>query len=355
MSARAREEIEALYRAHRDAVYRSLLRELRDPDEAEDATQTTFLQAYRAILRGGRPARPRAWLLTIADNVRRRKFVRARGRPQEVPLDEDAADIREPPEVEELRDALATLPFNQRSTVVLREVAGLSYDDIARQLGTTVGSVQMLLFRARRTLRDQLETAARRASAYVPPSLAGLLQQPERLAPPARVAGVAAAAAIAVVAVGGGGAPPDGRLAEQRSVPIELSPETTAEPRLRMESAAEAGTPARRRLQDAAPRRGAASRRAVQPAAGDEAASGPTVEPTVEPTSEPPPPAPAPLLPAAPPLPAAPQLPGVPPLPDPTTATEVLPEAPAPALPPLPLPVPVPVPDTQTPALPTLP
>ena len=55
MSARARREIEQLYRGHRDAVYRSVLRDVRDPDEAEDVTQTAFLQAYGSVLRGRRP------------------------------------------------------------------------------------------------------------------------------------------------------------------------------------------------------------------------------------------------------------------------------------------------------------
>src|SRR5918992_3548832 len=118
MSARARREIDELYRGHRDEVYRFLLRDLRDPDEAEDVTQTAFLQAYGSVLRGRRPERPRAWLLTIADNLRRRRFVRAASRPREVPLDQVQIAQVERPSVDELRSALEQLPFNQRTALV---------------------------------------------------------------------------------------------------------------------------------------------------------------------------------------------------------------------------------------------
>jgi RNA polymerase sigma-70 factor (ECF subfamily) len=193
---------EDLYRSHRGAVYGALLRELRSPEDAEDATQSAFLQAFGAYERGSRPERPRAWLLTIAHNLRRRRF-RSDRRAAEVPLDETLVGARPRDDrVDDLREALHTLPLNQRAALVLREVAGLSYAEIARQLSVSVGAVQMLIFRARRALREELATPSRRAGALVPGWLANLIPKAERFAP-LRIGGVAAIAAAAAVAVSG--------------------------------------------------------------------------------------------------------------------------------------------------------
>jgi RNA polymerase sigma-70 factor, ECF subfamily len=193
---------EDLYRSHRGAVYGSLLRELRSPEDAEDATQSAFLQAFGAYERGSRPERPRAWLLTIAHNLRRRRF-RSDRRAAEVPLDETLVGARPRDDrVDDLREALHTLPLNQRAALVLREVAGLSYAEIARQLSVSVGAVQMLIFRARRALREELATPSRRAGALVPGWLANLIPKAERFAS-LRTGGVAAIAAAAAVAVSG--------------------------------------------------------------------------------------------------------------------------------------------------------
>lgn len=193
---------EELYRNHRGAVYGALLRELRSPQDAEDATQTAFLQAFGAYERGSRPERPRAWLLTIADNLRRRRF-RSDRRAAEVPLDETLVGGRpSDARVDDLHEALGALPINQRAALVLREVAGLSYAEIARHLSVSVNAVQMLIFRARRSLREELATSSRSAGALVPAWLANLIPKAERLAA-LRIGGVAAVAAAAAVAVTG--------------------------------------------------------------------------------------------------------------------------------------------------------
>jgi RNA polymerase sigma-70 factor (ECF subfamily) len=193
---------EDLYRRHRGAVYRSLLRELRSREDAEDAMQTAFLQAFSAYERGTRPERPRAWLLTIADNLRRRRF-RSDRRAEELPLDETLVGARSrDARVDDLREALDALPLNQRAALVLREVAGLSYAEIARHLSVSVSAVQMLIFRARRALREELATPSGRAGALVPGWLATLIPRAERLAA-LRAGGLAAVAAAAAVAVTG--------------------------------------------------------------------------------------------------------------------------------------------------------
>jgi RNA polymerase sigma-70 factor (ECF subfamily) len=195
--ADAERSFEQLYRGHRGDVYRAALRELGNVHDAEDVTQAAFVDAYRAVLRGTRPQAPRAWLLTIAENVRRRRFRTAVRRPREEPLDADAALAAEESheQVGALVDALATLPIEQRSAFLLREISGLSYDEIAERTDSTVGSVQMLLFRARKTLRDQLEPPQVHG-AFLP--LATLLQRTEALSFAPRAAGAIGAAALAV-------------------------------------------------------------------------------------------------------------------------------------------------------------
>jgi RNA polymerase sigma-70 factor (ECF subfamily) len=151
--------LEGLYRRHRRAVYGLALRDLRDPDEAEDITQVTFLNAYRALRRGDTPESPRAWLLAIARNVCRRRY-RARAlRPLEVELDSDLALAPEDegPSAGDILAALERLAPNHRAAVLLREFWGLSYAEIAKELGLSHSAVEALLFRARGRLREELE------------------------------------------------------------------------------------------------------------------------------------------------------------------------------------------------------
>ncbi len=155
---------ERLYRLHRGDVYRFVLRDLRNPDDAEDVTQTAFLNAYRALQRGSQPEKPRPWLFTIAQNVTRRRFRSRAARPYEVELDPDAlvAPQSEAPSAAEIRDALRRLRPNQRAVIVLREIGGLSYAEIAETLGLSVSAVETLLFRSRRALREELAAAEER-------------------------------------------------------------------------------------------------------------------------------------------------------------------------------------------------
>src|ERR687896_1299242 len=149
---------ERLYRRHRGDVYRFVLRDLRNPDDAEDVTQAAFLNAYRALQRGSEPEKPRAWLFTIAQNVTRRRFRSRAARPYEVELDQEAlvAPQSDAPSAAEIRDSLLRLRPNQRAVIVLREIGGLSYREIAETLGLSVPAVETLLFRSRRALREEL-------------------------------------------------------------------------------------------------------------------------------------------------------------------------------------------------------
>jgi RNA polymerase sigma factor (sigma-70 family) len=157
---RADRAFERLYRRHVTDVYRYVLAVLQNEADAEDATQTTFLSAYRAFERGQRPERPQNWLIAIAHNVCRQRFRESARRPRLVELEDDVAarevDIGTP-NAEDIRRALGYLAFNQRAALVMRELQGRSYGEIADILGVSNGAVETLLFRARRAMREQLE------------------------------------------------------------------------------------------------------------------------------------------------------------------------------------------------------
>lgn len=152
---------ERLYRAHLQDVYRYSLMLLRNRADAEDVAQTTFMKAYRAILRGDRPRHPRRWLIAIAHNTCCTRARDESRRPREVSFDETLAEPTAGEEsdvdVGELVRALGALADNQRSALVMRELEGRSYAEIARALGVSGSAVETLLFRARRALREQLE------------------------------------------------------------------------------------------------------------------------------------------------------------------------------------------------------
>jgi len=158
---RADRAFERLYQGHVHAVYRYALAVLHNEADAEDVTQTTFLSAYRAFSRGERPERPHNWLIKIAHNVCRQRFRDSSRRPQEVAFDEGLAattpQADDTPTAGDIRRALGYLGFNQRAALVMRELEGRSYAEIAQILEVSVGAVETLLFRARRALREQLE------------------------------------------------------------------------------------------------------------------------------------------------------------------------------------------------------
>ncbi len=180
---------ERLYERHVRDVYRYAAAMLGEAADAEDVTQTTFLNAYRAFQSGTRPEKPRSWLIAIAHNVCRQRFRQAQRRPHEVAFDErigerEAAAESLAPSAEDLRRALSQLPPNQRAAIVMRELEGGSYAEIAEVLGTTVSALETLLFRARRALREQLEEqlTCQQAAFAVNKQLDGRLSLGERRA-----------------------------------------------------------------------------------------------------------------------------------------------------------------------------
>ena len=150
-----------LVRRHRQRVYAICLRYFRDPAEAEDAMQETFVLLLRkaSTYRGG--AAFSTWLYRVATNTCHDVARRRSRRPQ--PADLIAADL--PDEADllgnrelgvELEHALAQLEPDQRRAVVLHDVAGLPYADVAEREGVAVGTVKSRIARAHGRLADLL-------------------------------------------------------------------------------------------------------------------------------------------------------------------------------------------------------
>jgi RNA polymerase sigma-70 factor, ECF subfamily len=178
---------ERLYRRHVGDVYRYAFAVCRNAADAEDITQTTFLNAYRAAQTGQQPRSPKNWLLAIAHNVMRQRFRQASRRPDEVELgDGMAATVpdEEGYRAEDIRRALGELAFNQRAALVMRELEGRSYGEIAEILSISVSAVETLIFRARRALREQLEgsLSCREAELAVSRQLDGRLTRADKAA-----------------------------------------------------------------------------------------------------------------------------------------------------------------------------
>jgi RNA polymerase sigma factor (sigma-70 family) len=152
------------YRARLLAYTRQMLRgACVDP---EDALQDVFVRAYRSLRSSERPVMLRAWLYRIAhnrciDELRRPCPVPSELAPDAQPAFVAPAASREPPAVAERSAALArlvadvrTLPSQQRSALLMRELQGLSYEELAGALAISVPAVKSLLLRARTALID---------------------------------------------------------------------------------------------------------------------------------------------------------------------------------------------------------
>jgi RNA polymerase sigma factor (sigma-70 family) len=152
-----------LFAAHGRMVFAVCRAILRDSDEAEDATQATFLSAHEALIRGAAVRTPGAWLATIARNECRRRVVHRQSEPLPLRVEELADSVTPDDDLERrttvahLRAAIAGLPEKQREAVILRDLYGLRYGEICVALGVSRPSVEALLFRARRTLRVRLK------------------------------------------------------------------------------------------------------------------------------------------------------------------------------------------------------
>ena len=160
-----------LVERHQHAVVGTIAKMLRDPTEAEDLAQQTFLRVWKHAKRWKPDAKFTTYLYTIARNLvynesrrrSRRKEVSGDER-QEASGQEVAAESRTEPDAEvaqweahqEIDEVIASLPESQRTAVILYAYESLSYEEIGNVLGVSVASVKSLMFRARSALRDKL-------------------------------------------------------------------------------------------------------------------------------------------------------------------------------------------------------
>ena len=184
ISTRANAALDDLYRHHVGEVYRYTYAVLGNHADAEDVTQTTFVNALRALERGESPENASAWLVAIAQNVVRQRWRQAASRPAEVELVHDVPETahEEDIEVDELVRALQRIPPTQREALVMRELEGRSYNEIAGLLGLTTSALETLLFRARRSLAEELENVVtcQNAELAMSKQLDGRLSRKER-------------------------------------------------------------------------------------------------------------------------------------------------------------------------------
>jgi len=156
-----------LYERYSAQIFGYCLHQLGSREEAEDAVQTTFMNAFRGLSRGIVPELESAWLFKIAHNVclSRRRSSWRRGKvesPNNFEVLQEVVPGREHvnDELIRLQDVLEEMPENQRRAILLREWQGLTYREISAELGLSQAAVETLIFRARRALAQGLEQDA---------------------------------------------------------------------------------------------------------------------------------------------------------------------------------------------------
>ncbi len=171
LSSREMDRFDACVLPYLDAAYNLARYLLRDPDDAEDAVQDAFLRAIRHF-GGFRGVDGRGWLLSIVRNVCLTQLHRRRSSAGTVEFEEEAhsgedetagpeADLGRTIAGEALREGLAGLAVEFREVLVLRELEGLAYKEIAQIARIPSGTVMSRLARGRRQLLAALEGGSR--------------------------------------------------------------------------------------------------------------------------------------------------------------------------------------------------
>ncbi|HOL64511.1 MAG TPA: RNA polymerase sigma factor RpoE [Accumulibacter sp.] len=166
---------DALVSKYQRKVSRLLSRFMRNPAEVEDVSQEAFIKAYRALPAFRGDSAFYTWLYRIGVNTAKNYLV-AQGRRAPTATDFDAEDAESFADASQLRDintpesllqskqigetidaALAALPDDLRNAIVLREIEGLSYEEIAEAMNCPIGTVRSRIFRAREAVAEKLK------------------------------------------------------------------------------------------------------------------------------------------------------------------------------------------------------
>ena len=166
----------ALVEKYKQPVMNFVFRTLRDETEAEDLAQNVFLQVYKSRDRYERTAKFSTWLFTIARNLCLNE-IRRRSRHPAESLEETSAESEDQPQRQyedkkvflpaenvlhselaaKIEEALAELPENQRTAILLCRQDELSYEEIAKVLDCSLSATKSLIHRGRETLKEKLK------------------------------------------------------------------------------------------------------------------------------------------------------------------------------------------------------
>ncbi len=175
---------DAIVQRHADHVYAICLRYFRDPHDAEDAFQAAFLACHRGLASFRGRAALSTWLYRVTTNACHDLARRRARSPRTVPLDDDRPDAR--PEVGDLAtvdrlaavelrpdllDALGQLEPEQRHAVLLRDVVGASYTEVARAQDVAVGTAKSRVHRGHARLAELLEPLRNQMDVDHPPTV----------------------------------------------------------------------------------------------------------------------------------------------------------------------------------------
>jgi RNA polymerase sigma-70 factor (ECF subfamily) len=175
MPGRKQKRFKELTYCHFESLYRMAFARLGCAEDSEDVVQETYLKAYRAFDRFKEDGNPKTWLACILINVIRDHVRRVNRAPHAVPLEEalesasdDNSSAEERLSANELGSqlitALQSIPESFASALLLRELKGLSYQEIAETLQIPIGTVMSRLSRARELLRKKLTDEEQLAS-----------------------------------------------------------------------------------------------------------------------------------------------------------------------------------------------
>lgn len=165
---------ELLVAKYQRKIFRLLSRLIRDTGEIEDVAQEAFIKAYRALPNFRGESAFYTWLYRIAINTAKNHLV-AQGRRAPTTTETEVEDAERMDDAEQLRDvntpdsmllskqvgeavnrAIDRLPEDLRTAIVLREIEGLSYEEIAESMNCPIGTVRSRIFRAREAIANEL-------------------------------------------------------------------------------------------------------------------------------------------------------------------------------------------------------